>query len=119
LGRDRGVHGPMKVIDVVGNKVGQVRILRVVPALLNRVELRRVRRQGLERKPTRAALLEKRRGRLVDVPAIPDEHDVAAKMAVHPDEQPNHVVGVHVLRHHVEEQRQAVSSRGYADEPDP
>jgi len=77
----------------------------VVPALLNRIQLGTVRRQWLEREPRGMAFLEVRRRRLMHVPAIPHQDDVAAVVAMQKPKQPDHVERVHILRQELKEER--------------
>jgi len=102
---NRRIDSRMKVIKVVGNKIGQVGVLRVVPALFNGIQFGTIRRQGLEREPSGMVVLEVCRRRLMHVPAIPYQNHVATIVAVHEPEQPDHVERVHVLRPELEVER--------------
>ena len=61
----------MQVFEIVGNKVGQVAVLGVIPALLDRIQFRGVRRQPLELEPIGMIFLEVGRRRTMHNPAIP------------------------------------------------
>jgi len=102
---DGRIDGLVEVVEIVGNEVGQVGILGMVPALFNRVQFGRVGRQRLERKPRRMVLLEVCRRRLMHVPAIPRQNHVTAIMTMQQPKQPDQVGRVDVLRHKLEIER--------------
>lgn len=99
------IDGPIEVVEIVGNEVGQIGVLGVVPALLNRIQLGTVRRQRLECEPCGVAFLKVRRGRSMHVPAIPHHNNVAAVVAMQKPKQPDHVERVHILRQKMKEER--------------
>ncbi len=61
-----------KLFEIVRDKVRQVIVLRVLPALLDRIQLRRILRQPLEFEPVGMILFEMCRGGAMYRPAIPD-----------------------------------------------
>jgi hypothetical protein len=105
LFRDGRFDGILKVIKIVRDEVRQVGVLRVVPALLDRVQFGSIRWQGLEREPVGMVFLEVRRRGAMHVPAIPDHDHVMAVMAVQETEEPHQVVRVDVFRQQMEIER--------------
>ena len=95
----------LEVVDVVGDEVRQVGVLRVVPALLDGVQFGGIRRKRLEGKPIGMVLFEVRRRRSMHVPAIPDHDHMTAVMMVQEPKQPDQLVRIDVLRHEVEVKR--------------
>ena len=76
----RFVDGGLKMADVIGNEVWQVRILGVVPALLYRIQFRSVCRQPLKLEPIGVMFLETCCRREMDAQAIPNQDHFAAIM---------------------------------------
>ena len=75
---DRGVDQPIKLLQVMGSQVGQVRILCVVPDLLQRVEVGGVGTQLLQVDVVTATLHIVPHNRcLVDASSVEDDHDLA------------------------------------------
>ena len=83
------VDGFAEVIEIVGNKVGQIRPFGVIPTLFHGVQFGRVRRQRLECKPRRMVFLKIRRRRTMHIPTVPHHDHVASIMAMQQIEQPD------------------------------
>jgi len=64
-----------QLLDILGKVVGQVGILGSRSDLLNRVEVRSVRRQPFDVKTSGKAFRQPSRRRAMDQPAIHDEND--------------------------------------------
>jgi len=61
----------MQMFEIVGNKVGQVAVLGVIPTLLDRIQFWGVLREPLELEPIGMIFLEVGSRRAVRHPAIP------------------------------------------------
>lgn len=83
---------------VRGKEVGQIAVLGVVPNLLRRIQLRRIGWQPFELKPIRMLPLEELCCRTMHARTVPDENDLAADVAVHLKQEPDHVVRTGVVR---------------------
>lgn len=106
----------MEVVAVVRQEVGQFGILGVAPARLDWIQLRSIRWQPLEGEPMRMVLLKMRGGRAVGPQAVPDQDHLPTMMPMQLAEKPDQVVARHVLRKHLEVQRQAAPERRDADQ---
>jgi len=102
---DRHIDSLLKVLKIVWDEVRQIGVLRVVPTLLDGVQLGGIRRQRLERESVGMVFLEVRRRRTVHAPAIPDYDHVTAVMVVQQTEKPDQLIRVDVFRHQVEIER--------------
>ena len=60
----------MQLPDVVGNEVGQVAVLGLVPYVLDGIEVGGVGRQPLHLEPVAARLFQATYGRTMDRPAV-------------------------------------------------
>jgi hypothetical protein len=98
-----------KVVQIIGNEVGQIRPLGVIPTLLRRVQLRRVRWQRLKGEPRRMVFLKIRRCCTMHVPAVPDHDHVTPVVAMQQVEQPNQAGGIDILSLKMEVKRQMMS----------
>ena len=92
----------VEMVKVVGNEVWQVVIFRVFPALLDRVQLRRVRGKPLKREPIGMVLCEEGRRRSMHTIAIPNQDHSATIMMMQLPQKPNEVLGVHVFPQELE-----------------
>lgn len=63
----------MQLSDLVGDEVGQVAVLGLVPHVLDGIEFGGVGRQPLHLEPIAARLLQATYGRTVDRPAVTHE----------------------------------------------
>ena len=90
--------------QVLRYEVGQIAVLVMVAALLNRVEFRGIGWQPLELKPLRMHTLHTRGSTPVNTRSAPDQNDLVAEIAVHFMEEPQHVLRMNVVR----EQRRIV-----------
>ena len=98
LGPDRAGHLLVEVVHVVRDEVGQFGVLGVIPALLDRVEFRRISRQPLPVEPGRAMGRKKAgRGSMGPQPAG-DDKDPAPRVAVQLPEKPDEFLGANVDR---------------------
>jgi len=64
----------MQMFEIVGNKVGQVAVLGVIPALLDRIQFRGVLREPLELEPIGMIFFEVGHRRAMYRPAIPHQN---------------------------------------------
>lgn len=101
--------GLAEVVQIIGNKVGQIRPLGVIPTLLRRVQLRRVRWQRFKGKPCRMVFRKIRRRCTMHVPTVPYHDHVMPIMAMQQIEQPNQAGGINVLSLKMEVKRQMMS----------
>ena len=67
-------HGVVELVDVVGDEVGQGRILGMAPECFDRIEVGRVGGQPFDVEPSRSSLVQSTHGRAVDVEPI-QHHD--------------------------------------------
>ncbi len=79
LGR---VNTVVQVVKMFGNEVGQVVILCAFPALLDRIQLRRVRGEPLEGKPVGMVLHEESRRGSMHAIAVPNQDHPSTVMMV-------------------------------------
>ena len=93
------------MVKVGGNEVGQVVIFRVFPALLDRIQLWRVRRKPLEVKPIGMVLGEVGRRRSMHAVAIPNQDHSVPVMMMQLPQKPHEVVGLHVFPQQLEVMR--------------
>lgn len=103
--RDRCIDSLLKVLKIVWKEVCQIGVLRVVPTLLDGVQLRGIRWQGLEREPIGMVFLEIRRRRTVRAQTIPDDDHVSTIVAMQEMKQPDQLIRVDVLRRQMEIER--------------
>jgi hypothetical protein len=92
----------MQMKDVVGDEIGQVAIFRVIPALFDGIQLRRIGRQPLEIKPIGMIFFEIRRRRPMHRPAIPNHDYPTTAMLVQFLQKPDGFVGIDICRRDVE-----------------
>ena len=74
--------GVSKVFEVVGTEVRQVRVLRVIPALLRGIQFGAIGRQEFEGEPVGVMLLEIGRHRAMHIPAVPNDDRVMTIMSM-------------------------------------
>jgi len=85
------------VVDVMGEIVGQVRVLGVVPYLFDGVELGGVGRQPFDRGPAGASFKQAADRGPMNIPSIENQHDLALQVTTEPPEKGQDVVGADVL----------------------
>lgn len=95
---DGVVNFGMQVVEVVGNKVGQVAILCMIPALLDGIQLRGIWRQPLELEPIGMTFIEVGRRRTMHNPAIPHQNHPSSAMFMQFLQKPNRMFGVDIFR---------------------
>lgn len=88
----------MQVVEVVGNKVGQVAILRVIPALLDGIQLWGIGRQPLELEPIGMIFIEVGRRGTMHSPAIPHQNHSPGAMFMQLLQKPNRIFGIDIFR---------------------
>ncbi len=76
---NRAVDMNLKLLDVLGDEVGQVGVLGAVPDLLDGIELGGVGGQPFEGKGAAVALGQPAGGRAMDVASIPHDDEVPAQ----------------------------------------
>lgn len=86
----------IQVVKVVGNEVRQVIIFRMLPALLDGIQLRGIRGKPLEREPVGMPLGKEGGCRAMHTIAIPNQDHPATIMMMQLPEKPNEAVGFHV-----------------------
>lgn len=106
------------MVYVVRDEVGQVGIFCMAPALLDRIQLWRVRRQLLEGEPVGVVMLEVFCRLAVGGQAVPDDDDMTPITAMQEFEQPDQLFRVGVLRGNMKIKRQTLTSGRNADEAD-
>ena len=83
------IDGFAEMIQIIRDKVGQVRPFGVIPTLFHWVQLGRVGWQRLKGKPSRMVFLKIRRRCTMHVPTVPYHDHVTPIMAMQQIEQPN------------------------------
>ena len=86
----------VELVDVVGNEVGQSRVLGVAPEGFDRIEIGRVGRKPFDVEPTRSALVQSANGRTVDVEPIQDHDQRPPMKTMQLSQVAHHVAGPHV-----------------------
>lgn len=94
-------------------------MLRVIPALLYRIEFRRVSGQFFELEPVRVMCLEVGRDRAMHIPPVPDQNDLPPDVPVHFDQEPGEILRLHVVRQELKVEGQSAESRSERDRSDP
>lgn len=102
---DRSMNGLTKVFQIVWDEVRQIGVLRMAPALFDGIQFRGIRRQPFKGEPFRMAALEVRCRRTVRTKTVPDDGHMPTMVAVQEMQQPDELVRVDVLVHHVEVER--------------
>ncbi len=90
------------MIQVIGNKVCQVCVFGMVPALFDRIEVGGVGGQPLEVEPCGMTRLKIGRRGSMYAPTIPNHDHLVAIMAMQLTEQPHRIDGVNILRQKLE-----------------
>jgi hypothetical protein len=108
----------MQVIQIRRNKVGQITILRMIPALLDWIEFGRVSWQLFELKPFRMVLLEVSGDRTMHIPSVPNKNCLPTDVPVHFGEKPGQVLRLGIVRKELEIERQSAEGWGESDCPD-
>ncbi len=83
-----------ELLDVLCNEIRHENVFHHLPALFDRVQLRRVRRQLLENEPVRTDRLEIFSCRKMRRQRIPDDHHLATVIIMDHRQEENHVLGV-------------------------
>ena len=92
----------IQVVKVVGNEVRQGIILCVLPALLDRIQLRGIRGKPLEREPVGMSLGKEGGCRAMHTIAIPNQDHPTTIMMMQLPQKPNEAVGFHVCPQQLE-----------------
>jgi hypothetical protein len=108
----------LKVVQIVRNEIGQPIAFCMLPALFHGIQLGGIPRQPLELKPIGTVPVKIPGSRLMDAPTIPDEYDLAAKMAVHLGQQPNQILGGNVFPDQLKVKGQATPDGRVANSAD-
>ncbi len=87
----------VEMFNIVRNKVGEVTVLRMVPDLLGRIQLRSVCGKPLERKPLGMLGFEMFGCRAMYAVPIPDQNNLATEVTVHLSQKPDHVLRLDVM----------------------
>ena len=95
----------IQVVKVVGNEVRQVVIFRVLPTLLDGIQLRGIRGKPLEREPVGMPLGKEGGCRAMHTIAIPNQDHPATVMMMQLPQKPNDAVGFHVFPQQLEVMR--------------
>jgi hypothetical protein len=95
---NRVINFSVEMVDVRGNEVGQVTVLRVIPALFDRIQLRAIGRQPLELKPIGMIFVEVGCRRAMHRPAIPHQDHPTTAIIVQFFEKPDGLVGIDIFR---------------------
>ena len=103
--------GVVELIDVVGDEVGQSRVLGVAPEGFDRIEVGRVGREPFDVEPSRSPLVQSAHGRAMDVEPIQDDDQGAPMNSVQPTQVADHVAGPHVPVLHDEVRSNPSASR--------
>ena len=90
----------------------------MVPTLLDRIQLWRVRRQRFESEPVGVVLLEICRSCTMCGQAVPDHDNMASIMTMQKTKQPDQLLLVDVLLRDMKIERQVVTNRRNADDAD-
>ena len=102
LGCLRFVNIVVEVFNVVGNEVWQIVTFRTLPALLDWIQCRRVRRKPLEGEPVGMVLRKVGCRRAMHGIAVPNYDHSATVMAVQLPQEPNDVLGARVFPQELE-----------------
>ena len=103
--------GVVEVVDVVGDEVGQGRVLGVTPQSLDRIQVGRISREPLDVEPGGTALLQLANRRPMDIEPI-QHHDQRSLMdAMQLSQVAHHVAGSYVAFLHDEVRANPQSSR--------
>lgn len=93
---------------MVGNEVGQIAVLAMIPNLFGRIEVGRVAGEPLKLEPCWVKVLEMLRRGAVDGVPIPDQDHLATEVSMHLREKPNHVVRPNIVRQQLKVQLQGM-----------
>ena len=104
-------YGVCQVTEVVGNEVGQGRVLGMAPSRLDGVQVGSVGRQPLDREPVRAAGPQAFDRRAVHAPAIEHDDQRSAMLTVQGVKVAHHILGADVVDVHAKRQPYATSIR--------
>lgn len=99
----------MKIVDIVGEVVGQVRILGVVPDHLHRVEVRGVGRQPFHLQPRGAGLLQETDRLATGTGTVEDQQELASHLPVDEAEERQDLCEADVVAMELEVQPQAAA----------
>lgn len=103
------------MLDAVGDEVGQIAVFAMIPHLFGRIQVGRVTGEPLEPEPVGVMRLHVLRRGPMDGVTVPYEHDLAPKVSVHLGEEPDHIVGLNVMREKLKVESQRVASRRDGD----
>ena len=103
--------GVVEVIDVVGDEVGQSRVLGVAPEGFDRIEVGRVGREPFDVEPSCSPLVQSAHGRAMDVEPIQDHDQRPPMQTMQLSQVPHHVAGSHVPILHDEVRSNPSASR--------
>jgi hypothetical protein len=87
----------MQTVNILGNDVCQGPTLGLIPNMLHRIEVRRVRRKPFNLEPRGALLKQSSGGRTMSRQPIPHQNDCTAQMLMDFVNEPNEVFGPRVV----------------------
>jgi hypothetical protein len=85
-------NGLVQVMDIIGNEVGQIAILGVVPHHFHRVQVRGIGRQPLDLEPIRMSFLQQADALAMRVQPVQHDDELAPQLPVQQDQEGDHLL---------------------------
>jgi len=91
------IQGVVQIVDVFGNNVGQRAVLGLVPNILHRIKVRRIRRKPFDLKPSGAAFEQSSCGGTMSRQTVPHQYDGSTQMLMDFAHEPNEICAPRVV----------------------